>query len=306
MDKEYGPLKNLRWGKAEVDVDADPKLVVLILNKPAPGMARRLKKTLKGTGFTKIEIRNEDGSVAEAVGEEEDEGAETEAQEAGQTPPAPPPPPQAAAQPDAGALARELAELIKRIGDLPANQAALRQPLVKLAGDANASIKAGNLADATGGMARLRDALDRAAGAATATTPTPASGPAATPKATPATDFLAVFRDAKDEVDAGLDKLAHALRQTGDVDMIRIADFGLNGLTDGQGVGLMKALFDLRAASPDRREAFAKAARDAAAAYKAAVFADKVVDLVDANPFGIEVGIRSKLGPALDTIAKAA
>src|SRR4051794_23170098 len=37
------------FGTASVDMDADPKLVTLRMNKRIPGLDRRLRKTLKGT-----------------------------------------------------------------------------------------------------------------------------------------------------------------------------------------------------------------------------------------------------------------
>jgi hypothetical protein len=84
LEKQFPDMKSPHWGTAVVDTDEDPKLVILTLNKAAPGMARRMKKTLKGTGFTKVEIHLEDGSVADKVGEEDEEGAE------GAAPAAPP------------------------------------------------------------------------------------------------------------------------------------------------------------------------------------------------------------------------
>jgi hypothetical protein len=73
LEKKFPDMKQPHWGTAVVDMDVDPKLVILTLNKAAPGMARRLKKTLKGTGFSKVEIRLEDGSVADQAVEEEEE-----------------------------------------------------------------------------------------------------------------------------------------------------------------------------------------------------------------------------------------
>lgn len=129
---------------------------------------------------------------------------------------------------------------------------------------------------------------------------------ASAPGRMPARELLALFRDAKDEVDEALNKLADAMRATGDVDFVRIADYGMYGMTNGQGVGLMKALLELQSATPDTQESLSKAARDAASRYKAVVFSHKLADLVDANPFSVPVGLKAKLGPALDTIASAA
>jgi hypothetical protein len=122
----------------------------------------------------------------------------------------------------------------------------------------------------------------------------------------PTLDYLGLWRDAKDEVDAGLNRLAAELRATKDEDLVRIADYGLFGMANGRGVGLMKALMQLRQAAPDRRPAAVKAARDAAAAYRKAVLDHPLAALVDENSFGIPVGLRSRLVAALDTIANAA
>ncbi len=77
LTKQFKDMKNPRWGTAFVDVDADPKKVILTLNRPLPGFGRRLKKVaLKGTGFTKVEIHHDDGSPPEVVVEEDGEGDE--------------------------------------------------------------------------------------------------------------------------------------------------------------------------------------------------------------------------------------
>ena len=63
LEKKFGDVAMPRWGTAFVDVDADPKLVILTLNKPTPGFARKMKKTLKGTGFAKVEVRLESNNI---------------------------------------------------------------------------------------------------------------------------------------------------------------------------------------------------------------------------------------------------
>jgi len=122
----------------------------------------------------------------------------------------------------------------------------------------------------------------------------------------PAAELLALFQDSKDEVDMGLSRLQAEMRNSDDVDLIRIAAYGMFGMTYGEGVGLMKALFELRAATPVQQPAALAAAAEAASVYKKKVFEHKLIDLVDRNPFGVEVGIKAKLGAALDTIANAA
>ena len=57
MLKDQDPaVTKLCFGTASVDLETDPKLVKLTLNRATPGMERRLRKTLKGTGYTKISI----------------------------------------------------------------------------------------------------------------------------------------------------------------------------------------------------------------------------------------------------------
>ncbi|MCO6415606.1 hypothetical protein JYK14_05360 [Siccirubricoccus sp. KC 17139] len=94
LDKENPKNFNLRWGTAVVDTDIDPKLVTFTLNKNVTGMAKKLKKTLKGTGYTKVVINFEDGT-SDADMEEGEAGAPPPPSGAqpGTIPPAPPPPP---------------------------------------------------------------------------------------------------------------------------------------------------------------------------------------------------------------------
>ena len=164
LQKEIPEAKNTRFGTALVDVDDDPKLVKISLNKPVSSMARKLVKTLKGTGFTKVQILLEDGTPVEAF-EEEDQSAPAPAAAA---PPPPPPPPQAAAKPDAAALAQRLAELVKRMPAVVAAVPDQKGALTKLATDANVQIKTNNLVYAGTTIEQLSRALDAAAAAAAA------------------------------------------------------------------------------------------------------------------------------------------
>jgi hypothetical protein len=51
------------FGTASVDMDADPKLVKFRMNKRIPGLDRRLRKTLKGTGYSKVAIETGGGEA---------------------------------------------------------------------------------------------------------------------------------------------------------------------------------------------------------------------------------------------------
>ena len=128
-----------------VDTDDDPTLVKFMLNKAVTSMARRLVKTLKGTGFRKVQILLEDGSPVEVAADEEAaEQADTSAPDA--------------PQPDAAALVAALTALVPRIADIadPARKEALskqareakvdykdRQPRLRRCGDRSTSPRAG-------------------------------------------------------------------------------------------------------------------------------------------------------------------
>jgi hypothetical protein len=129
-----------------VDTDDDPTLVKFMLNKAVTSMARRLVKTLKGTGFRKVQILLEDGSPVEVAAEEE---AAEQANANGA---------QAAAKPDATALAAALAELVQRIAGV--DDPTRKEALAKQAREANVNIKLGNLTYAAAGIESLRRALD--------------------------------------------------------------------------------------------------------------------------------------------------
>ncbi len=120
-------------------------------------------------------------------------------------------------------------------------------------------------------------------------------------------DPAEIWRDAKDTVDEQLNKLAERLRKTGDVDLIRIADFGLFGITAGGGanVALAKALLQYRGAAGAGRGAAADGVRKAVDGYRSVVQQSAVVRLIDKNPFGVPASVAATLGQAFDRIERA-
>jgi hypothetical protein len=145
LQKEFPSAFNTRFGTAMVDTDDDPTLVKFMLNKAVTSMARRLVKTLKGTGFRKVQILLEDGSPVEVAADEEAaEQADTSAPDA--------------PQPDAAALVAALTALVPRIADIA--DPARKEALSKQAREAKVNIKTGNLAYAAAGIEALRRALD--------------------------------------------------------------------------------------------------------------------------------------------------
>ena len=108
LQKQFPTAFNTRFGTAMVDTDDDPTLVKFMLNKAVTSMARRLVKTLKGTGFRKVQILLGDGTPVETAAEEEG------AQQGG----APGSATEGESKPDASALAQALAALVRRIADV--------------------------------------------------------------------------------------------------------------------------------------------------------------------------------------------
>ena len=181
----FPSAKNTRFGTAFVDVDDNPKLVKIILNRAVTGMAKRLTRTLKGTGFNKVIIVPEDGSTVEAHEDVEDgapEGAEAGAPAPG-APPPPPPRPAAGMTPEEKAakiseLQQALATFAAMIPKAAGTDDARKATLLKLATDVNVNIKTGNLACATNFLDQLRIAL-AATPAPQASIPQPLPRPAA-------------------------------------------------------------------------------------------------------------------------------
>jgi hypothetical protein len=114
--------------------------------------------------------------------------------------------------------------------------------------------------------------------------------------------LMPIWVKAKDEVDSRLTALQHLLRQFGDPDLDRIAEFGLNGATGKKSVGLMAALSEADAPGVDANAR--KKLASAIEGYRAFLNEDAVVGLLDENPFGASPQVRKTLGGALDTLAQ--
>ncbi|HYZ62044.1 MAG TPA: hypothetical protein VE650_06275 [Acetobacteraceae bacterium] len=56
LKEQFPKATKVCFGTASVDMEADPKLVTFRMNKRLPGLDRRLRKALKGTGYSKVAI----------------------------------------------------------------------------------------------------------------------------------------------------------------------------------------------------------------------------------------------------------
>ena len=272
LEKQSGPLTSPCHGTAMVNAEVDAKLVVLTLNKAPGGIGAKLKKTLASAGFPKIQIKLEDGTLAESADEEEGEAAA---------------PGNGAALPDAVALKSRLAALIGMIPAAIAADPAAKGPLVQLATGANASLKTADLSAAAALINQLREALAKLGGP---------------PKASGKPDPAILWRDAKELVGKQISRLQDVMRAQQHPMFDRIADQGLNGVTGKLQVGLHVALANLGQASGDERIKAAAKVKSGVAEFRKFLQSDPVVPLLESNPFGIAVKLRATLGQALDAI----
>jgi hypothetical protein len=205
----------LRFGRAEVDVDVDPGLLTLIVNKDAPGAMRpKLLEQVRKAGYKAVEITTDAGLESEseeedqsAAGQDAADPADTAAATPGSPPPSPPPAgpglqPTAAPQPpppsaadagtpplgaaaaapppggkqapaDAAALTKELTTLVREMVDFIDHNPARTVTLVRLATEAQISLKQGDLQKVEAGIEALRKALKQPASAGGGAAPAP-------------------------------------------------------------------------------------------------------------------------------------
>jgi hypothetical protein len=131
----------------------------------------------------------------------------------------------------------------------------------------------------------------------------------ATRSLAPAPKALPVWTAAKDEVAAQIAKLQTAFRNTGRPLALRVADKALTGLTQRLQVGhqaaLQAALIEFDNASVDKRAQAAAKLRTATGNMKRFLATDPMLPLLEENPLGVLVTIRSTLTTALITFEKA-
>ncbi|MEO0403040.1 MAG: hypothetical protein AAF214_11745 [Pseudomonadota bacterium] len=113
--------------------------------------------------------------------------------------------------------------------------------------------------------------------------------------------LLDIWRTAKERTDTGIAGLQTALKRFQSPVLDRIAEAGLNGISEGNSVGMMRAIMNYDAASPDTKANLMKQID----AYRAFLQGSTLVTLAESNPFGITVDIKAPLETALNDIAAA-
>lgn len=193
----------------------------------------------------------------------------------------------------AARLQAALASLGDRIKALPAGP--MRAALTEDLAQAMASLRSGETEATVSAIRALQAALAQAAAQAA-----PGRAQTVDPER-----LLTLWQGAREIADRGVVALQGALRGLGVPELDRIADAGLNGVTEGNQTALMAAMVDLARATPETRTAAAKRVGQASAAFRQFLAADPVIELCEGNPFGVKVAVRATLTRALDAIDKA-
>ncbi len=116
---------------------------------------------------------------------------------------------------------------------------------------------------------------------------------------------LQTWQSAKEMVNSQITRLQGKLRETQDPDFLRIANFGLNGITKRLQVGLHVALMEFDQAQGEARDKARAKAQAAVKDFRAFLKSDPMVAVVEDNPFGVPVTLRTTLGKALNAIHKS-
>lgn len=118
-------------------------------------------------------------------------------------------------------------------------------------------------------------------------------------------DPMVIWRDAKEKVDVSFAPLRNTMKGLGHPDLDRIAEFGLNGVTDGNQTALNRALFEYNGADGSARRKAASRLSDQVKEYRKFIDSNAIIELCEDNPFGVNLDIRGPLRDALDKIERA-
>jgi hypothetical protein len=292
-------LHAMTFGIATPSEDRPGVIVLALEGRQLPGMGKkgaRMLKKFKPLPFTKL-VMMVDGQEVEDLEDPEDadvdeaDEAETEGQEF-----------------DAGALARELAALIRRIAALtdPTRKAVLG----KQANDANTALKGGSLTVAASGISALRAALDAVANGQGG------NGQAGNGKAGNGTGTVAYAKSrlawlaARKKVESDIDKLGNEIVATyqeegigpelGKLYRDRVSPI-LETLDESLADKLDAAI---NATDPAQRTELVTEARGIMERYQAFIDREEIIASLDTNPF-LPLTIQQTLSATLSALSKA-
>ena len=95
------------------------------------------------------------------------------------------------------------------------------------------------------------------------------------------------------------------MKSTGDKVFSRLAEFGIGGVSKRLQTGLLVSLINLEQAKGDARQKSMDQALKAIADFQKLLTGDKSIQLIEANPFGVQIGLRSTLGAALTEMQRS-
>ena len=318
--EEFKDSKNSRWGTLIIDPAVNSSLVRFTVNKAVSGMAKRLTKTLKGTGYNQVEIVLEDGTLVDGAKDEEEEG-EAQADGASTAPPAPPPPPPpppAPAPPAAaptlslGELQKELMALVPRIAPTAGDNAALKAEWMKLAGDANGNLKANDLTLAATTIKLLGDKLrggaagqSSTAKAAASSAPPPGTAAGAVVYAKSRLAWIAARQRMTSDIEKLRSELANTYKDAGLAAEVEKSYHSVVApLLESLDESLADKLDDAtNATDPTQRAKLVAEAREIMVRYEEALKNPVIADL-DGNPF-VPLTIQKTLSATLTGLSAA-
>jgi hypothetical protein len=199
----------------------------------------------------------------------------------------PPPPPEIGL--DAEAMRKQLLVLVGRIAQVAGDDAARKATLAKLAGDANASLKATALPEAAKAIEALRIALDVTAAAPA---PAPASGD----------DPVGIWWDTKDKVNEQIERLRHVFLATGHALAQAACEKGLGAFSGGMLTRFQAAIIDYNQAATTARPDKSQRVRQLGDALTKFISGNATLPILEKNPFGVPVTIRRDVLNAVDKI----
>ena len=116
----------------------------------------------------------------------------------------------------------------------------------------------------------------------------------------------AAFSNATERVDLQIGKLQAALRNSDDLELQDIAEFGMNGITGNTKVPLMAAIMDMNKGTRETRRAAVPKLLQAIERFRTHMESDGRIEACDGNPYGVPVAIRTTYGSALQQLESAA
>jgi len=114
-----------------------------------------------------------------------------------------------------------------------------------------------------------------------------------------------IWIDARSQVDAMMAGFRSRVAAFDDPNLKRIADFGLDGMTQGNNTALMGALVSYRLAGQADRAKAQKAVRQGISEYRKFLSSNALIALCDNNPFGPNLNVSGTLIGALDKMDRA-